>query len=170
MTRGRKPDPTRERRGTGNRRKAGDPAPAEQALDRVLSAVPDAPKQTWPDPPEYLPEADHGTWHRVMGELWPRGLRESDLSGVVMLVTAASEHREASEAIAQSGLVIRNDKGQPVANPYVKIRKDAAATYTRLADQFGLTIAARLRLGLIQLAGQSILQSLDSDISQAWEG
>jgi phage terminase small subunit len=51
-----------------------------------------------------------------------------------------------------------------MVNPLVKVERDMAATYMRISNDFGLTIAARLRLGLIQLAGQSILQSLNADL------
>lgn len=164
MARGRKPDPTRAKRGTGNRPATGEQKAAAAPLDRALQAVPDAPVQPWPDPTPDIPDADHGTWHRVMSELWPRGLRESDVEGVRMLVVAASRHRQAAEGIAKSGVLLRGRNGQAIVNPLVKVEKDAAATYMRLANEFGLTIAARLRLGLIQLAGQSILQSLDEDL------
>jgi hypothetical protein len=51
-----------------------------------------------------------------------------------------------------------------MANPAIKVEKDAAATFLRLAEQYGLTLAARLRLGLMQLAGESMLASLDRDL------
>lgn len=145
-------DPTRARRGTGHRRD-------------VPAVVPTGPTEiAAPGPPAGLPPAAADLWHVMIAELWPRGLRDSDLEGVRLLVLAAHRNREAAALVERDGLVVANAAGSPVANPAVKIEKDTAATFLRFADQFGLTLAARLRLGLMQLAGESMLASLDRDL------
>jgi P27 family predicted phage terminase small subunit len=91
-------------------------------------------------------------------------MRPADLEGVRLMAIAAYRHRQAAARIDSEGLVVSNAAGSPIANPAVKIEKDSAATFLRLAEQYGLTLAARLRLGLMQLAGESMLASLDRDL------
>ena len=48
----------------------------------------------------------------------------------------------------------------------LKIEKDATATYLRLAEQYGLTLASRMRLGLMTLVGESMLGALNRDLNE----
>jgi len=100
---------------------------------------------------------------RIVSELTPRGLREADLEAVSMMCHSAWLHTEARKKLAETGVLVKGPRG-PMVNPLVKVARDEAATYLRLADSFGLTLASRLRLGLMQLTGESILQSLNNDL------
>jgi P27 family predicted phage terminase small subunit len=151
---GRPADPTRARRGTGNRPQAG------QAKTTEIVAL---PKTTLPEPPADLPPAAQEMWQRVIVELAPRGLRDADLESIAMMCYSAHIHREAREKIMETGVLVKGPRG-PMVNPLVKVARDEAATYLRLANEFGLTLASRLRLGLMQLAGESILSSLNREI------
>lgn len=152
MAKGRPLDPTRARRGTGHR------PPRD-----TLPAIPvESPRL--PPPPTGIPAEAEDLWHLVIGELWPRGLRPADLEGVRMMVTAAHRNRQAAALVDSHGLLVKSQTGQPMPNPALKIEKDTRADYLRLADAFGLTLAARLRLGLMQLQGESLLASLDRDL------
>lgn len=102
-------------------------------------------------------------YRRVVAELYPRGLREADLEAISMLCYSAYLHKEAREAIAKHGVLVKGPRG-PMLNPLVKVARDEANTYLRLANEFGLTLAARLRLGLMQLAGESVLASLNKEL------
>lgn len=155
MAKGRPTDPTRARRGTGHRPNTKDVAPAPAA------AVADG----LPGPPVGLPSGAVDLWDQVIAELWPRGLRHADLEGVRMLVTSAHRNREAALLVDAHGLLVTSATGQPVPNPALKIEKDTRADYLRLADAFGLTLAARLRLGLLQLQGETLLQTLERDLA-----
>lgn len=153
-----KPDPTRTRRQTGNRPKPGEAKPAKEvARIEPVSSLPVAPAG--------IVGSGIAIWDTVIAELWPRGLRESDLEGVRMMVIAAMRHRQAAASIEEYGLIVEGPKG-PMVNPAVKVEKDSAATFIRLAEAFGLTLAARLRLGLLQLAGESILASISKDLDR----
>jgi P27 family predicted phage terminase small subunit len=158
MAKGRPADPTRTRRATGNR-----PMPGEAKPSKALAVVPAA--SGMPEPPAGLEPAAEGLWRATMAELGSRGLREADLAAVEMMVVAYQRNREAREKIAETGMLVRGPRG-PMVNPLLKVEKDTAATYLRLAEQFGLTLAARLRLGLMQLAGESLLQSLNADLDR----
>jgi P27 family predicted phage terminase small subunit len=98
-----------------------------------------------------------------MQELTVQGMRDGDLEAVRMMCLAAWRHRQAGEQIERFGVLVQGPRG-PIVNPMLRVERDSAALYARLADQFGLTLSSRLRLGLIQLAGQSILKSLNDDL------
>lgn len=163
MTKGRPADPTRTRRQTGNRPKPNE-ARVSKVADRVaevVAAIP-APRGAFDPPADLLPEAQD-MYRRVLEELLPRGLREADLEAVAMMCHSASVHYAARRKIAEQGLLVEGPRG-PLVNPLIKVARDEANTYLRLANEFGLTLAARLRLGLMQLAGESIVSSLNADL------
>ena len=147
-------DPTRARRGTGNRPKAGEVKSTE--LDVVVGEV-------MPEPPEDLPGDAQDMFRAVIAELWPRGLRDTDVEAVAMMCWSAYLHQEARREIAANGLMIYTVRGAAV-NPLIKVARDEAAVYLRIANEFGLTLASRLRLGLMQLAGESLLNTLNDEL------
>lgn len=143
-------------------------APAKKAAAStskdVVQAEPAAIEPANPfAPPADLPAAVHDMWNTVVNELAARGIRQSDLEGVRIMVMAAHRSRQASAFIEEWGLMVETERG-PQPNPMLKIEKDQAATFLRYAEAFGLTLSARLRLGLMQLAGQSLLASLNDDL------
>ena len=106
-------------------------------------------------------------WDRVVRELYPRGLRPVDYEAVRLLSSqAAVAYQAAAELRESDGLVIMSYKGAPIANPLVKIERDAATLYLRFAERFGLDVASRMRLGLLQLAGQSLADALQDDLER----
>lgn len=155
MAKGRPADPTRAKRGTGNRPKAGEAKVTEIAIPS-RPALPSAPTD--------LPPEAQEMYRSIVAELIPRGLREADLESVAMMCHSAWLHREARLKIAQTGILVKGPRGVPMVNPLIKVARDEANTYLRLANEFGLTLAARLRLGLMQLAGESILESMNRDL------
>jgi P27 family predicted phage terminase small subunit len=111
----------------------------------------------------------HALWREVCEELAPRGLRPAHLPLIEMLVTAIVRNREARAKLAEgSAVLVWGDKDNPrfATNPWVKIEKDTAATYLRLAETLGLTPAALARLGLMQVAGQSILVTIAREVAK----
>lgn len=163
MAKGRPADPTRARRQTGHRPKPGEAKPAAQAA--VSAAVVQASTPALPEPPADLTPEAQEMFRRVVAELVPRGLREADLEAVAMMCYSAQIHLEARRRIAETGVLVKGLRG-PMVNPLIKVARDEANTYLRLANEFGLTLAARLRLGLMQLAGESILTSLNKDLDE----
>ena len=158
MPRGRPIDPTRTKRSTGHRPKPGEMKPVKEL------AVLEEPRL--PQPPEGLPDPAQVMFRRIVAELQPRGLREADVEAIAMLAHSAWLHTQARREIAETGLMVKGPYG-PVINPLIKVARDEAATYLRLSESFGLTIASRLRLGLMQLAGQSMIASLNTDLDSA---
>lgn len=153
-------DPTRARRGTGNR-----PMPGEARL-RVLPQLVDEP----PEPPAEFLAYDEpfaaDLWRTAVAELHHRGLKPADLEAIRMLCIQAHRSRQASDHIQRFGLLVENSRGGLTENPMIRVERDATREYVRLAQEFGLTFAARLRLGVLQLTGESILQSLRTDVER----
>ena len=156
MAKGRPPDPGRARRGTGHRPQAG--------RGKVLDVLPAEVDLT---PPAELPPGAAELWRRAAAELAPRGLNTGDLPLVEMLVVAAYRHRQARAFIDQIGLLVESKKRGPILNPLLKVEKETAATYLRLAETLGLSPAARVRLGLMEIAGQSILLTIAEQVRRA---
>jgi P27 family predicted phage terminase small subunit len=104
-------------------------------------------------------------FERIVEELAPRGLRPVDLEALEMMCHSAYAHRKAREFVAQHGVMVQVN-GRIMPNPALKVARDEASAYTRIAQEYGLTLAARLRLGLMQLAGESMLASLSNDLDR----
>lgn len=165
MAKGRPPDPTRSRRKTGNRPEAGKGKKTATEIVPVSSPVapvPDLPPAF--DPPEEFVGYDvEKLWRTAVAELHPRGLKPADLEVIRQMCNAAQRAREAARNIESHGMMVETKFGYAV-NPMLKVEKDATATYLRLADAMGLTLAARMRLGLMQVMGESLLSSLNRDL------
>jgi P27 family predicted phage terminase small subunit len=158
MSRGRPADPTRARRKTGNKPLPGEAKPAN------LPDIPDTDVPVFAVPDTLPPEA-HEMFQRIVTELAPRGLRDADLEAITMMCHSAYVHQQAREFVRRNGVMVLVN-GRPIVNPAIKVARDEAANYLRLASEYGLTLAARLRLGLMQLAGESMLASLSKDLDR----
>lgn len=155
MAKGRPADPNRVKRGTGNR-----PAPgkAKAKAPVVLVAQPTYPA------PATLPKEVHAVWDAIVADLGGANhMRESYLPSLEAYCNAVYVHAQATANIAQFGLLVKGTNG-PMTNPLLKVQKDAAATMLRYAETFGLTPAARIRLGLMEITGMSILGTLNSSL------
>jgi P27 family predicted phage terminase small subunit len=158
MAKGRPADPTRARRGTGNRPVAGDLVPAA-AVEPVVDEAPTFAV------PATLPPEGREMFERIVEELSPRGLKPVDLEALEIMCHSAYAHRKAREFVAKHGVMVQAG-GRIMPNPALKVARDEAAAYMRIAQEYGLTLAARLRLGLMQLAGESMLASLSRDLDR----
>lgn len=170
---GRPRDPTRARRGTGHREKPGEAKvtnivvlpPLVDDDDRIDGNDPTSSAANGLDPPIDLPAAMHDLWRMAVSELEPRGLRAADLESLRQMCLMAYRARQAFELISQYGFLVKGARG-PIVNPAVKAERDAVAAYQRIATEFSLTLASRVRLGLMQLAGASILRTLNDDLDR----
>ncbi len=152
---GRPPDPNRERRGTGNRPQQGEAKVARRDTAPVQSGpvVPPAPAS--------LPAQVHGVWSAVCADLGAAGhLRPAYLPQIEAYCQAVFTHAAATAGLHAHGMMVRGPNG-PVTNPMVRVQKDAAAVMLRYAEQLGLTPAARIRLAVVEVAGASMLATLN---------
>lgn len=83
-----------------------------------------------------------------------------------MLSRQAAVAYDAARLVEEEGLVVTGALGQKVAHPLLRIERDAANVYLRFAERFGLDVASRMRLGLMQLAGQSLADALTDDLER----
>lgn len=158
MTKGRPADPNRARRGTGNRPKPGEAKPA-----KVAPLIQVAPVEDYPPTPSVPPET-HEVWRAVVRDLGAaNNMRSSYIPALEAYCLAVYVHAQAATNIQQFGVLVKGNNG-PIANPLLKVQKDAAATMLRYAETLGLTPAARIRLGLMEITGMSLLSTLNASI------
>lgn len=159
MTKGRPVDPSRARRGTGNRPQAGQ---AKKA--RAISPVLVAPAPEPFAPPASMPAEVHDVWRAIVSDLGgANNMRTTFLPSLEVYCMAVYVHAQASAQLQQSGILVKGNNGAMV-NPLLKVQKEAAATMLRYAETLGLTPAARIRLGLMEITGMSLLSSLNASI------
>ncbi len=158
MTRGRKPDPGRARRKTGNRPQTGQgttrivPQAVQASLVETMAA-------------ELPAGLCREVFLRAVAELSGR-LNDTDLEALRMMSWSIYRHQQAQEHVEANGLLIETEFG-PRVNPMLKVARDEGAFYLKIADQYALTFVARLRTGLMQLAGQALMRDLHSGIAEA---
>lgn len=161
MTKGRKPDPSRARRGTGNRPKPGEAKPAKAVVPAVAAEV--LPGRKFP-PSELVPQEVHDVWHAVIDDLGgANNLRASYLPQVEAYCLAVYTHAQAAAGVAKLGVLVKSGD-KTIINPAIRVQKDAAATMLRYAESLGLTPAARIRLGLMEITGMSLLSTLNASL------
>ncbi|MDD5002299.1 MAG: P27 family phage terminase small subunit [Thiomonas arsenitoxydans] len=153
--RGRKPDATKSRRGTARK-----PEPGKRAA--VAKYVPPiAPELAGASPPETLDEVGQQAWLAAVTEMSAnRALRDVDLVLVGSWAAAVQLHEQAGAILAERGILAIGASGAPIPHPAVKMQRDAATTIRQLSDVLGLNPLARIRAGLMEIAGQSMLVDL----------
>ena len=158
MTRGRKPDPNRAKRGTRHVPQQGKkttkvvPQVVEPALVQVIAS----------ELPAGLPR---DIFVRATGELAGR-LNDTDLEALRMMAWSLYRHEQAQAHVEENGIMVDTPFG-PKVNPMLKVARDEGTFYLRIADQYALTFVGRLRAGLLQLAGQSLMKDLHSGMADA---
>lgn len=162
---GRPPDPTRARRGTGNRPKPGEAKPAKALVPKVVQAKAVAVVEPFP-PPGSLPESVHDVWRNAVADLGGAGhMKPTFVPQLVAYCEAVLLHAQVSANIHEFGVLIEGERGL-MPNPLIRVQKDAAATILRYADALGMTPASRIRLALEEVTGMSILASLNQTLDK----
>ena len=141
--RGRKPVPTVLRKLHGNPRKTafpkGEPMPVGD-----LSL-----------PPTWLTEEQKETWRYAISNAPPGLLKRIDASALTAWVIAVDLHRQAAQAQATVGLLMRvrtkatigrDDHGVPLASPYISIISQQAKIMLKAASELGFTPVSRPRI------------------------
>ncbi len=134
-TRGRKPTPTaiKELEGNPGKRKLNTNEP------RPLKKAPACPK--WLEP-----EA-RKEWRRLAKKMEALGiLTEVDMAAFAGYCQAYARWKEAEEFITQHGTIVKTPSGYWQQVPQVSIAQTYLKLMNRLAEQFGLTPAARSRI------------------------
>lgn len=153
MSKGRPASPASAKRGTANRPKTVKPPVTVPGTEvaQVLDPYP---------PPATLPEEVHQVWRSIVSDLGGANhMRDSFLPALTAYCESVYLHAAASENIHEFGVLVKGQNG-PMPNPLIKVQKDAAATMLRYAETLGLTPAARIRVGLMEVTGMSLLAGL----------
>jgi P27 family predicted phage terminase small subunit len=127
------------------------PAPKPTGLRLLHGDRKDRINTDEPIPDRGLPECPDGVSDEVR-EVWDYTVRQIDIMGMASradrdalraFCEAVVTHRRACALLAKSDVLVKSVLGAPVRNPAVQVQRDAAQTLVRLAQQFGLTPAAR---------------------------
>lgn len=146
MPKGRPADPGRARRGTGNRPKPGE-AKKAKPISPIAVVI---PPETYP-PTANVPAEVHDIWRAVVTDLGgANNMRASFLPAIEAYCLAVYTHAQAAQNIQQFGILVKGPNGTPITNPLLKVQKDAA----------------RIRLGLLEITGISLLSSLNSSLDK----
>jgi P27 family predicted phage terminase small subunit len=114
-----------------------------------------------PPPPRGLQPASRKVW----AAFWDSQVAQvidpaSDLPAITQWIKLVDEEGRLAGEIAKTGFMILGSMGQPVLNPLFGLRTQLRQEIHRLRGEFGMTPAARLRLGLalgeMQLQRQAI--------------
>jgi len=116
-------------------------------------------------PPPSLPPEGVPIWEQAVDELGEL-IHPAHLPLLEQLVVAAVRHRQAQEILAREGLMVESSTGELKAHPMARLERDSAMLYARLCDQLGLSPAARMRLGLMQAVGQSLLMQVAERVEE----
>lgn len=91
-------------------------------------------------------------------------VRSLDTWTIEALVVQLHRMRQAGAVVDKYGVLHRKGNDEVVASPFLKAEREAASMLLRLAEQSGLTLAARMRLGLMQLQAKSMTEALSDDL------
>ncbi|MFC5993541.1 phage terminase small subunit P27 family [Pseudonocardia hispaniensis] len=132
--RGPLPQPTNVRFLRGN--------PGRRAGSNPVKTAPAAP-----NPPERLDREARAEWRRIVPELDRLGvLGKVDRAALAMYCDAWSRWVALARRLDTEGLIVTGYRGVTVKNPAWQLYRDAGAMVVQLAQQLGVTPAARQRL------------------------
>jgi P27 family predicted phage terminase small subunit len=92
-----------------------------------------------------------------------RQLRASDLVLLRAYVEAVFVHAEASAKVHEFGVLVASPRG-PVPNPMIRVQDNAARTIRLLSENLGLNPMARIRAGIMEIAGASMVLELRQNL------
>lgn len=154
MARGRPKDPARARRGTGNRPASTPPAAPATLPGGIVG---------YEAPPD-LPDVARRAWELCVAEMGAnRQLRASDLVLLRAYVEAVYVHAEASAKVHEFGVLVSSPRG-PIPNPMIRVADNAARTIRLLSENLGLNPMARIRAGIMEIAGASMVLELRQNL------
>ena len=163
--RGRKPDPAAVRRGTAHVRKSTQLLPAGYGGALTVGGCAEISL------PREMPhtKAARILWQTMLAAVARSELRPEDLPLVEACAIAKYRHAEAGAFIKKWGLMVKGGPDGIKRNPMLEEERQQALLYDRLAQRLGLSPEARIRMHLMQIAGTSLLGSLQSKIAAAVE-
>ena len=119
----------------------------DNRIARLPRAVPDAPHAA-PAPPKGLLRSIRADWFELWGLPQAAMFTAADLPALRRLFLLRDERERARRKLINGAATVTGSKGQPVAHPLTARLAGLDVEIRHLEVQFGLTPAARARLGL----------------------
>lgn len=98
------------------------------------------------EPPKDLPIEAQDIFQLIVREIGDRDFGETDIELVAMMAYSAHIHRYARRQIEATGVLVKGQNG-PIINPLIRLAREEAAVFSKLAGELGLSFASRIRLG-----------------------
>ncbi len=159
MGKGRRRSPKRRPKGTSHHPAAGEQVVEIVAQEHDSELV----RAIAAELPEGLPRQ---VFLRSIEELGDH-MRDMDLEAMRVMAWAVHRSNEAQQDVEVHGMFEVHELYGKRPNPALKVARDEANLYLKIADQYALTFVSRLRAGILQLAGQSMLQQLHESMATA---
>ena len=135
--RGRKPTPTALKIIAGN--------PGKRPLNENEPQLPLSDLA----PPDWLTDDQVRVWEEAVRSCPPGLVTTVDEKVLSIWVVACDLHRQASERVAQMGLIVKSPvKGDPMQNPWLAILNRQAQIMMKAAAELGFTPSSRSRVTL----------------------
>lgn len=135
--RGRRPLPTNIKilRGNPGRRPLNEHEPDPGKLTRL------------PPPPPELSDEAKAEWRRTGKVLLKAGLFTTlDTAQFAIYCSSYALHLKATATLAKTPMLVKRQNGDLVANPLLKVSREAAAAASRALIEFGMSPSSRSRV------------------------
>lgn len=97
--------------------------------------------------PDCLTGEAKALWDRVVPQLVAARIpKQPDSESLAAMCMAWAQACDATRTLSKTGILIKDARGNPVANPMLGIRERALAMFLRYAVEFGFTPASRNRV------------------------
>jgi P27 family predicted phage terminase small subunit len=149
----------------GPKPKPSDPAKSHRPKPHPVLVGGHPELEEFGEPPEHLPADAKRFWVQHVPWLTSAGLLDRvDVAALEMLATTYARFWQAKRVVESDGLFVEGSRGQAKISPAVRIEAESRDAFLRLAEQFGLSPLARIRLGLADLTRKSLQQDLLSSL------
>lgn len=158
MARGRRPSANKAPAGTSHHPAAGEQiveyAPQVHSMELVCQVLQELPS-----------ELARAVFSRSVEALGDK-LVDNDIYALQRMAISFDRSIEADKDVEAHGLFQETPWGRKV-NPAAKLARDESGHYMKIADQYALTFVSRLRAGILQLAGQSMMEQIHESMASA---
>lgn len=110
--------------------------------------------------PNYLEGDARECFEMIVSAMPPQTFASTDVGGIAVFAVAFADHKRATEALKTEPPLVPGARGGLVANPWFRIRSDAARIMMSMGDRLGLDPKARAGLAQAPEAPKSKFSGL----------